>query len=196
MVDDIFDRQKQSTLDGIDNSKKGSFDKPIHELMVFINSLQNFFTTSSCSGRIIVFTEGDEKKKGCKWLLTSHVVVEASDVIEALQTEEHNKLIMLKYESFILHLQCRTVEDAQEILKIALGSGYRNSGIVIGKKKKYMVAVRSTHGLEVPLVFDSSISVSDEYIGDLVALANNKLIDNFSRVEKFFENIKKAFSTS
>lgn len=194
MGDHVFNQQKKLALNGIDNSKKGSFDKPIHELMVYINNQQNLFTTSSCSGRIIVFSEGDEKKKGCDWLLTSHETVDAKDVIEAVRKDKmNNRMISFKYESFILHLQCKTTEYAQEMLKVALESGYRNSGIVLGKKKKHMVAVRSTHSLEVPLVFDSSVTVSDEYITNLVDLANKKLLENFSRIDKFSENVKKTF---
>merc|ERR1712168_387655 len=237
--EDVFDRQKKLTLSGIDHSKKGSFAKPIDDLMMYINAHEDYFTTSSCSGRIIVFSEGDEKKKGCRWLLTSHETVKADDVIETIQNEwcndsnagkveETNRYngeretpelmsdssvscsgapaipgsgegqdsnITFKYESFILHLQSRTLEGAQEMLKVALGCGYRNSGLVVGKKKKFMVAVRSTHGLEVPLVFGSVAGVSDEYIRHLVALANDKLSENFVKVDKFFDQVKKNFPT-
>ena len=54
---DVFDQQKKESLTGLDHSKKGTFDAPIHDLIDYINSLNDFFTTSSCSGRIIVFTE-------------------------------------------------------------------------------------------------------------------------------------------
>lgn len=54
---DVFDKQKAQSLEGIDHSKKGSFDAPIHDLIVLINTQKDFFTTSSCSGRILVFTE-------------------------------------------------------------------------------------------------------------------------------------------
>ena len=88
--EDVFDRQKKQTLSGIDHSKKGSFDKPIDDLMMYINALPDYFTTSSCSGRIIVFSEGDKKKQGCRWLLTSHETVNAADVIKAIQNEQPN----------------------------------------------------------------------------------------------------------
>merc|ERR1712168_531768 len=236
--EDVFDRQKKQTLSGIDHSKKGSFDKPIDDLMMYINAHEDYFTTSSCSGRIIVFSEGDEKKKGCRWLLTSHQTVKADDVIEAIQNERCNDSnvrkveetnryngeretpelisdssvscseapaipgsgegqdsnITFKYESFILHLQSRTLEGAQEMLKVALGCGYRNSGMVVGKKKKFMVAVRSTHGLEVPLRFDDAVAVSDEYMRRLVAMANEKLNENFTKIDKFFDEVKRTFS--
>ena len=241
--EDVFDRQKKQTLGGIDQSKKGSFDVAIHDLMVYLNNLDDYFTTSSCSGRIIVFSEG-EKKKGCKWLLTSHDTVEPQRVVETLKTQqqsqqsqrdmtqcvekmniehdegidtepigggqgdinnssetifdkmerpESEEMITFKYESFILHVQCRTMESAQDLLKVSLGCGYRNSGIVAGKKKKFMVAVRSSHGLEVPLLFNPSVTVSDQYVTQLVHMANKKLQENFVKVDKFFGEVKKCF---
>ena len=57
IMSDVFDKQKEQSLKGLDHSKKGSFDAPIHDLIVFINSQKNFFTTSSCSGRIHIFHE-------------------------------------------------------------------------------------------------------------------------------------------
>lgn len=40
-----------------DLSRKGSVDQPIVELVDYINSLDNYYTTSSCSGRILLFSE-------------------------------------------------------------------------------------------------------------------------------------------
>ena len=56
-MSNVFDKQKEQSLKGIDHSKKGSFDAPIHDLIVYINSHQDYFTTSSCSGRIHIFVE-------------------------------------------------------------------------------------------------------------------------------------------
>jgi len=190
---DVFDKQKKESLTGLDHSKKGTFDAPIHDLIVYINSLHDFFTTSSCSGRIIVFVEGDAKKKGCKWLVTSHDVIQHTQVIEAIEGEVELKPIVFKCESFILHVQCRTQEVAQEMLKVAMECGYRNSGLMIGKKKKIMLAVRTSHGLEVPLVFNNQVRVSNEYIEELVKLANSKLEENFIRINKFFDRFKATF---
>ena len=52
-----FEHQKFKSLSGFDNSKKGSIDEPIVDLVSFINNLNDFFTTSSCSGRIAVISE-------------------------------------------------------------------------------------------------------------------------------------------
>ena len=53
-----FDSEKSRVLeDKEDASRKGSIDAPIIELVKYINEQENYYTTSSCSGRIIVFSE-------------------------------------------------------------------------------------------------------------------------------------------
>lgn len=52
-----FEKQKARSLSGIDNSRKGSIDQPIVDLVEFINKHDDFFTTSCCSGRIAVISE-------------------------------------------------------------------------------------------------------------------------------------------
>ena len=52
-----FKKQKASCLSQVDISKKGSIDDQIMDLVQYINAKENYFTTSSCSGRISVFSE-------------------------------------------------------------------------------------------------------------------------------------------
>ena len=52
-----FAKQKEACLSQVDLSKKGSIDEHITELIKFINAKEDYFTTSSCSGRISVFSE-------------------------------------------------------------------------------------------------------------------------------------------
>lgn len=40
-----------------DSSRKGSIDSHIIELVKYINVHSNYYTTSSCSGRILIFCE-------------------------------------------------------------------------------------------------------------------------------------------
>lgn len=49
-----FGRWKKQSLKRLDASKKGSVDEGISQLVSVVNSREEFFTTSSCSGRIIL----------------------------------------------------------------------------------------------------------------------------------------------
>lgn len=52
-----FAQQKKTALSGVDLSRKGNIDEHIVDLLQLINKNDNFFSTSSCSGRITLFEE-------------------------------------------------------------------------------------------------------------------------------------------
>ena len=52
-----FSKIKEQSLTKSDLSRKGSVDKDAADVVNYINGLDNYFTTSSCSGRVCVFEE-------------------------------------------------------------------------------------------------------------------------------------------
>ncbi|KAF6041560.1 TYW3 [Bugula neritina] len=183
-----FAQAKTSTLAAVDLSKKGSVDQPISNLIELVNNLDDYFTTSSCSGRTIIVANSlahGSRKKGCKWLYVTHGDSVFTDVIECLREEPLPESATLKFEPFIMHVQCLSLESARQLLQIAVSCGYRNSGISLGKSGKIILAVRSTAGLEVPLVVDSRLLVSEQYIERLVGMANEKMSSNLMQISKF-----------
>eukprot|EP00794_Sanderia_malayensis_P015716 gene15716-17301_t len=193
---DNFRKQKNSSLSAIDNSRKGSIDTPIVDIVNFINNLDSFFTTSSCSGRVSVISdEGKDKKKGCKWLFMSHEEITANGLIQSVKDIEGINSAVLKYESFVVHIQCETLEKGQKMLQVALQAGFRNSGLVIGRKKRIMLAIRSTHVLEIPIIFDGMLMVPDEYLTKTAGLCNEKMAENFRRINRFSDDVRAAFDS-
>lgn len=53
----LFNSRKQQVLQHADLSRKGSIDDYIQPLVEFINSSHDYVTTSSCSGRILIYCE-------------------------------------------------------------------------------------------------------------------------------------------
>ena len=50
----LFDKQKAQTLKTDDLSRKGSFDSLINDFLTKLNEHTDYFTLSSCSGRIVL----------------------------------------------------------------------------------------------------------------------------------------------
>lgn len=165
-----FSKWKSTALSKADFSKKGSIDDQIEALVKYLNGQSQYFTTSSCSGRILICSddtlpssvENDEHvireseksssggKRGCVWYIVSHTPMHPNDALSALSTVQES--CKLKFEPFVLHVQCSELKYAQCIHNAAVQSGFRNSGIVLGKGgKKIIAAVRGTSCLEVPL---------------------------------------------
>lgn len=71
-------------------------------------------------------------------------------------------------------------------INFSLESGYRNSGLTIGKAGKLVLAVRSTHGLEVPLTDHlGRLLVDQNYIEFVAGEANAKLLENETRIKLY-----------
>ncbi|GBM88635.1 tRNA wybutosine-synthesizing protein 3 [Araneus ventricosus] len=183
-----FINKKEIVLKKDDLSKKGSVDDKIIELVDFINAQEFYVTTSSCSGRTSVFVHSELRKKGCDWLFISHGIVSSKDVIQSL--ENHSGSSVLKFEPFVLHVQCSTVEAAQKLHTASIESGFRNSGMSISKKGRIISAIRSTLSLEVPLSCDGNVLVSHEYISYVVDMCNEKMKENWLRIERLFSELK------
>ena len=60
------------------------------DLVYFINSLPDYFTTSSCSGRISLYYEDRVNCKGVNWLLVKHSVVGFDEVNNILRENQSN----------------------------------------------------------------------------------------------------------
>lgn len=64
MPRDNFLQRKNAVFSKNDKSSKGNWDEKIKSLCEKINRKENYFTTSSCSGRIVLMIEQDKKSEG------------------------------------------------------------------------------------------------------------------------------------
>lgn len=205
-----FDRTKVDILkdiqSGVDWSPKGSIDAPVRELVAYINNLPDYVTTSSCSGRISCFRD-DNRTKGIEWLLVKHRTVTLSEVYNSVQVQTPNEkssvpqtetdieksLVMLKCEPFILHVQCRSVTAAQQLHRVGMGCGFRESGIGLGQKKT-MVAIRtSALSMELPVAIGNKFILDDSALRIIVSECNRKLCANFSRIDRLLQKLKEEY---
>ncbi|HIJ01869.1 TPA: hypothetical protein HA363_04405 [Candidatus Woesearchaeota archaeon] len=187
-----FDLQKKLCLEKLykpDKSRKGDVDKPIIKLIDQINSLDDYYTTSSCSGRIYLLTEADEKPD-VKWLYVSHEKVNVKNIINVLKEKLPNQRIWLRQENMILHVACRTIDDANIMLKIARDIGFRRSGI-IADSNIIIVEICSTEKMDVPISDKGKLLVDENYIKFIVKIANEKFSKGRNKLNKFEEEVKK-----
>ncbi len=60
---DAFDLAKRRVTSKVDLSRKGSVDEPVRDLLETLNQHPDFFSLSSCSGRIVLLREGTSDGK-------------------------------------------------------------------------------------------------------------------------------------
>ena len=103
-------------------------------------------------------------------------------------------IAFVKFEPMVLHVQCLDLEAARRLHLAAVESGFKNSGLSVGKKK-IIAAVRSSHSLEVPISDERGhLIVSEDYLRFVVKLADEKLAANFQSIERLRLNVEKSLS--
>ncbi|WP_148882893.1 tRNA(Phe) 7-((3-amino-3-carboxypropyl)-4-demethylwyosine(37)-N(4))-methyltransferase Taw3 [Thermococcus aciditolerans] len=185
-----FDEQKEKAMAGLRKALEGGkVDRDIIPLLEKINSLENYFTTSSCSGRISVMEMphfGD--KVNSVWLGKWHREVTVEEVLDAIGKHSKGQLWFL-VRSPILHVGARTMEDAVRLLNLAIGLGFKYSNIKSVSHKKLLVEIRSTERMDVPLGADGELWVDEAYIERIVAIANSQVRRFKGKLKRLEEEI-------
>jgi len=183
-----FSRRKQDTLKKDDKSSIGEWDKPIEKLCNKINSLKNFYTLSSCSGRIVLIKNLDKKQPGM-FIFRSHEKVSFNEIMKALEIASKNKeTLIFKQEPPILHVCCEKLEDAEKILSIARECGWKNSGIM-STQGRIVVEMRSTEYLALPIMLSGKILVNEEFIKILVKESNKRVVKGWEKIQKLEKSL-------
>jgi tRNA wybutosine-synthesizing protein 3 len=170
----IFEGEKKRALERL---RQRGADEEVEELLQKINDLDDFFTTSSCSGRIVlILLPKIGAKREARFIGRWHRPVRKADVLAAMDDVGSSVEgdFWLLAQSPIVHVACRSVERATVLLRLAIGSEFKYSGIkAIAKDAgKVMVEILSTERMDVPLASNGRRFYSDEYLDFVIAKAD------------------------
>lgn len=178
-----FSRRKKDILSKKDKSYKGSWDRHIKSLCNKINLLENYYTTSSCSGRVVLIIN-QEKKESNLFIKVYHDKISFDTLKKELNSAlKKNKKIKFKFEPCALHVSCKTLKDAQNLYNKAKLAGWKRSGI-IATANRFMVELNSTEHLEFSIIENNKILVDDEFLQIVVKESNKKLENSWKKIEK------------
>ena len=205
----MFENNKKTCLNKIDKSNKQSIDQDIKPLIDLINSLDDYYTTSSCSGRILLIEKKSDKKQDARFVFAEHKKANLQDIKKSLEkatqenqpaiggrreraggTNKHNHDLWLRQESIILHVCCRNLESAKELLKTVRNIGIKRAGIIhIGKK--IILEIIGTESMETIIARNGKLIISNDYLKTIIKEANKKL----ERNKKKITELKKEITT-
>lgn len=175
-----FANEKKTYLAKSDKSKKGDIDTKVIPLLEKINSLSDYYSTSSCSGRTYLW-KGSGKKNETTWLKVSHDLIE-EDFFES----NENGLVWLRLEAVILHVACKDLDSAHALLEKARKL-YKKS-CILSASSKIIVEVRGSEFIEMPLYKDGKLLFSGDFTW-LKELINLKLEKMWETTEKFRKSL-------
>lgn len=190
--EDRFAKVKEhhtKTLEKALNEKK--VDKQLISLLRFVSSTKNYFTSSGCSGRILLLKVSEnEKKQEAAFHSRWHRAVSLEELWKALQRKSKGEL-WLKQEPFILHVGCKGLEESRKLLNIAQKTGIKRTGIIVAKEGKFLVEFIGTQHMSLPVKKGDEVLVEKDYLRYLLNRANKKLLRNYALLKKFEKNCKK-----
>jgi tRNA G37 N-methylase Trm5/tRNA(Phe) wybutosine-synthesizing methylase Tyw3 len=153
--------------------------------------------------------EREESEKEEEWQPTEEVSEQQKE--RGGENGEDDGVIWLRYEPFILHVACRSLEVASQLMSAARPT-FKNVGLTTWKTHRlyYLVAIWGDEGLEMPLSTPTtSLSLSSsttttphplftssqhkQWLGKLV---NERHERNWAKIQRFCENIRDMRSLS
>jgi tRNA wybutosine-synthesizing protein 3 len=189
----VFEEQKKRALERL---QIGGADEEIAGIIEKINSFKDLFTTSSCSGRIALICLPEiGAKREAKFIGKWHRPVTKEEVLEAIKLKSSAEAsekgeVWLLSQSPILHVSCRGLEKAKTLLRIAIQSGFKYSGIkaIANSKdnKKVVVEIVSTERMDVPLGKDGVMFCSEAYMDFILPKANFMLERGKEKLKRFY----------
>lgn len=208
-----FDQKKQLILKEIgansedlpDASPKGTIDVRCIPLIEIINAHPDMVTTSLCLGRVSVFLEGIKHKaqigaKGNegKWLFITHEPEELESWYRSVDfqygtgaaaIDDSTRYILYKFEPLILHVKCRDLKTASKLYSVAMGCGFRESGI----GSNNIVGIRILIKLDIPIGYLNegkfSALVSSSYLETITKLSHDRFSENFRKMDYLQKSI-------
>lgn len=177
---DEFQTWKKNFLSKKDKSNKGAIDRPILKLIETINKKENYFTTSSCSGRTTLWIEPKTgRKKDVEFLYETHSKTTIKRLEKHLK-QRPKQLLWFRFEPMILHVSCRTIEDANSLLD-AIRQHFKHSGIMAARKK-IMLEIRGSEFIETPVAEKGKLLINKVYLKKLIEEANKKLKQTHQKI--------------
>jgi tRNA wybutosine-synthesizing protein 3 len=191
MPRDFFVQRKKAVLFKVDKSSKNSWDKKIIPLCKKINSVENYYTTSSCSGRVVLMVYQEKKQNDlfCKVYhdLISLTIVEKD--LKEICKKYKNKSIKFKLDPPILHVACRDMKSAKSLYEKAKIAGWKKIGLV-SWEKRIILEIICTGKLEFPIIENKKLLVNKNFLKIIVKQSNSKLKNSWKKIKKLEKAIK------
>jgi tRNA wybutosine-synthesizing protein 3 len=186
---------KKSALKKLQTAKKeNKVDPGIQSILDLINKSENYYTSSSCFGRIALLeipSIGD--KKEAKFLGKWHRTIDVDEFLSASKNAETGQLWFLS-QSPIIHIVAKTNKAADKLLKTAIASGFKNSGLK-SLGKRIVVEICSTERLDAPVGNDGAVFCIKDQLELLVNISNEIMKKSTLKLKKFEEKLRNNLIT-
>ncbi len=188
-----FEIRKKRALTKLEKAlDMGLVDLEVLPVINFINRYPNFYTTSSCAGRLVLMTKKDARAKHSTTFLFKTHDLKKFDVMTQYLPTQFNGQLWFSVTAPLFHIGVFSLNDAEQLVKLALEArlGYSMFKSV---SPKIIVEIRGTGRIEVPIGENNAIFVNKEYLSYLIALGKKIIENERERLEVWIKKVQKAF---
>jgi tRNA wybutosine-synthesizing protein 3 len=171
----------------------GYLDRDLIPLIVLLNMDRDVYTTSSCSGRIVV-VDGVVPwiREEASVVFKSHTPATLSDVDFMYRTAPH-KSYWLVVTGPILHFSTTSIKKAVGLLKKARTAGFKHSGIIHTSSTRGVFVELVTGIYMTQMIKTRELSiVSQRDIEEVLNIFNKALIEGKQRLQRLYEVFKSS----
>jgi len=187
MTTEWYSRKRHFLKRLAEDIESGRLDKDIYPLLKAINSMDSYYTTSSCSGRIQVYASRIPGRKfKIKTIGKWHQPISLDELVRVLE-KCHYKDIWLAVLPPILHVVAKNVKEANRLLHLAREAGFKHSGILSVKDERVVVEITSSERIETPLKMEGKWIFDHESLSKLIERANELLSITKKKINKLKE---------
>jgi len=113
---------------------------------------------------------------------------------EIIESESTDKTIWLRFEPFILHVACRSLAAASDLMTTARPT-FKNVGLTTWKDNRFLVAVWGDEGLEMPLCTPEgqTLGLDPSWLKELV---NERHERNWTKIDRFCQSAREMTTTT
>ncbi len=175
-------------------AREGRVDFDIYDFLLEFNKrLGDYYTTSSCSGRICVvearrfsFSKG---RGGFRFVEKWHRPVTIGEVLNVLKKVEGDNVWLIA-RAPILHVVARDVEKALRLMDIARRAGFKRACIFSIGDKGVVIEIQGEDRIDIPVIIDGVWVLTREGLGKAVELVNEALMFGKFRLASFIRLVE------
>lgn len=187
-------------------------DSSILPLLDIINTHPDFYTTSSCAGRIVLLAVAEPGAKNESIMINKwHDKISKDELKKSLAKWNKYSYLYFLAQSPIFHVTTHKLSAAVQLRNLAESAGFKYSSIrsikpiKVGKSKessikseysetnldtRITVEILGTERLNLPLGHDGNILTDDPYLDLIVDLANKSITDANYKIIKLEQVLK------
>ncbi len=170
----------------------GYLDLDIVDILVEFFLRPKSFTTSSCSGRIVIMdSEFPWTKEETMIVFKKHEPISKEELLHVIR-EPISERLWLSIQGPIIHVETLDLNEAFEVLDVARRAGFKHSGILASTRKGILVELRTGIRVNIPLGGANSLWFKSESIDEIVSLANKALGEAKERLDRLRRELRKA----